>query len=253
MTGWEPAAGADRPMVADWISFHTYATSVPALQPVLESVVAPFVAGLSEHGALVRWFFIRYRDQNGPHVRLRVGGPLDLLADVQRHGLVELADVRVRLYAPEYDKFGGPGGVAAAERLFHAASEAALGCFGPDYWPLRIATAALHLTEVTDRLPRASRVAFLADSAAYWIGQVGLTSTAVDRLAVPFRRALNATLPVVRADARIRDSMQRYATTLREELPPTGTDLLAQHVHLMNNRLGLTLLEESLLFHAHGG
>ena len=249
MTAGDTTAGADRPVIADWLSFHTYAATVPALQPLLESVVTPFVTSLADHDPAIRWFFIRYRDQNGAHIRLRLGGPLDLLVDVQRRGLVELADVRIRLYSPEYDKFGGPVGVAAAERLFHAASVTALGCFGPDYWPLRLATAALHLTEVTGQLPSAARAAFLTDSAAYWTGQAGLASAAVDRLAVPFRRALSATLPTVRADNQIREGVQRYAASLRAALPPERTDLLAQHVHLMNNRLGLTLLEEGLLAH----
>jgi thiopeptide-type bacteriocin biosynthesis protein len=78
-----------------------------------------------------RWFFIRYQDSS-PHLRLRFhGAPPALAADLlstlhdwavelRRAGLA--ADLRLESYAPETDRYGGPGLLADAERVFHADS-----------------------------------------------------------------------------------------------------------------------------------
>ncbi|MFI6538712.1 lantibiotic dehydratase [Nonomuraea sp. NPDC050547] len=86
-------------------------------------------------GEVDRWFFIRYGDA-APHLRLRIHCPdLDGAAEVRRlaerhlramceHG--QAAHFLVDTYAPEFTRYGGPGLMPAAERLFCADSRAVL-------------------------------------------------------------------------------------------------------------------------------
>ena len=110
------------------------------------------------------WFYIRYFDEEGAHVRLRVKGAPDCCEPLRREltdlctrylgGLHSVApsdyypmvtapgfketverltgghnDVRLvkAIYEPEYHKFGGQNGMPIAERLFQASSEIACG------------------------------------------------------------------------------------------------------------------------------
>ncbi|WP_327156850.1 lantibiotic dehydratase [Streptomyces tubercidicus] len=79
-----------------------------------------------------RWFFLRYRDAHGAHLRLRFHAPPDVLAGEL---LPRLHDTTARLraagllgrvvcdtYDPEWERYGGPEAIAAAERVFHADS-----------------------------------------------------------------------------------------------------------------------------------
>jgi thiopeptide-type bacteriocin biosynthesis protein len=93
------------------------------------------VATAREHGA-DRWFFLRYTDTHGHHVRLRVHGDQArlwsrtavaigaLLAGWQRDGVV--GPHRVDQYDPEIERYGGGASLAAAEHVFQADSEAAV-------------------------------------------------------------------------------------------------------------------------------
>ncbi|GAA1852268.1 lantibiotic dehydratase [Asanoa iriomotensis] len=86
-------------------------------------------------GAPPRWFFIRYADP-GAHLRLRIwGSPTDLWSDslprlrdwvlgLREAGLV--SHLALDSYDPEVERYGGPPLVEAAERVFHADSEAVI-------------------------------------------------------------------------------------------------------------------------------
>ncbi len=83
-----------------------------------------------------RWFFLRYSDAGGPHLRLRFHAPATVLA---RELLPRLHQTAAALheggmtgrvvwdsYDPELERYGGPEAMAAAERVFHADSAAVL-------------------------------------------------------------------------------------------------------------------------------
>ena len=82
-----------------------------------------------------RWFFMRYFDP-GPHLRIRFHGPRDRLnRDVLplvhdwAAALCEAGFARtlqLDTYEPETYRYGGPEALAAAERAFHADSEAVM-------------------------------------------------------------------------------------------------------------------------------
>ncbi|MFG2718938.1 lantibiotic dehydratase [Streptomyces sp. NPDC048416] len=108
-----------------------------------------------------RWFFIRYRDP-APHLRIRIHGeapgpvaallPLlhDWAADLRGANLV--SGLRLDTYDAELERYGGEEAMAAAERVFHADSLAALagiealrGRTGPE----RDLLAAVNAADVT--------------------------------------------------------------------------------------------------------
>jgi thiopeptide-type bacteriocin biosynthesis protein len=126
-----------------------------AADAVVTGLLPPFLAEARALGA-ARWFFIRYSDESGPHLRLRLFGPGRCLDRLVRSG-AELRDhlgaltdrrppvaprlvhpgpllvtrggpvgVRPALYEPEVHKYGGLAGVERAEALFEFSSELAV-------------------------------------------------------------------------------------------------------------------------------
>ncbi|MFG2224534.1 lantibiotic dehydratase [Streptomyces sp. NPDC048644] len=83
-----------------------------------------------------RWFFLRYQDAEGPHLRLRFHAPPAVLArDLlpllhERAAALHTGGLTGRVvwdsYDPELERYGGPDAMAAAERVFHADSLAVL-------------------------------------------------------------------------------------------------------------------------------
>ncbi|MFG2209678.1 lantibiotic dehydratase [Streptomyces sp. NPDC048638] len=107
-----------------------------AQDDLLRDHVPELVALAGELGADC-WFFIRYTDEGGHHVRLRLHGADPrvlwgtlapeagaLLARWQEAGL--LRGHGVAQYDPETERYGGPAAQGAAERVFRYDSEAAL-------------------------------------------------------------------------------------------------------------------------------
>ncbi|MGH3871138.1 MAG: lantibiotic dehydratase [Pseudonocardiaceae bacterium] len=102
---------------------------------LLREQIPQLVAAAAEGGA-DRWFFIRYTDSDGHHVRLRLHGESDrlwsgvarttgaMLLDWQRQGLVSAH--QVDQYAPELERYGGTQAQQAAEELFERDSAAAV-------------------------------------------------------------------------------------------------------------------------------
>ncbi|MFC4057782.1 thiopeptide-type bacteriocin biosynthesis protein [Planomonospora corallina] len=139
----------------EWWFVRLYTGGFAASDLLVTEVLPPLVAEARAHGA-VRWFFIRYTDPSGPHLRVRVFGPRETvdrmhrsLARVQRHADAVLAEVVEEaawltsipmrrmlgdsgtglasgLYEPEYGKYGGPQGVELAERVFEFSSDLAI-------------------------------------------------------------------------------------------------------------------------------
>lgn len=86
-----------------------------------------------------RWFFTRYVEAN-PQLRIRFHGEADelnsrFLSDI--HAWAEariedglIGDLAICTYRPEIARYGGPDAIDAAERAFHADSNAALSLLG---------------------------------------------------------------------------------------------------------------------------
>ncbi|MEU8568901.1 lantibiotic dehydratase [Streptomyces pathocidini] len=109
--------------------------SARAQDDLLRDRVPDLVRLAAEKGA-DRWFFIRYTDEGGHHLRLRLHGRPEalwgavapvvggLLADWQRQGL--LRGHGMAQYDPESERYGGPGSQSLAEEVFRRDSEAAV-------------------------------------------------------------------------------------------------------------------------------
>jgi thiopeptide-type bacteriocin biosynthesis protein len=117
-----------------WLYAKLYTGPATADQ-VVRDVVRPVTAAALASGAADRWFFVRYGNPDW-HLRLRVHGrPARLHGEVlpalQAAAAPLLEDgrlwrVQLDTYEREVERYGGPDGVALAEQLFHADSEAAL-------------------------------------------------------------------------------------------------------------------------------
>ncbi|MEU1055433.1 lantibiotic dehydratase [Streptomyces sp. NPDC005876] len=119
----------------EWLYLKLYGAA-RTQDDLLRDHLPGLVALAAEHGA-DRWFFIRYTDEGGHHLRLRLHAARSedlwaraapavgaLLVRWQREGLVR--GHTVAQYDPETERYGGPEAGAAAERVFQHDSEAAL-------------------------------------------------------------------------------------------------------------------------------
>lgn len=118
----------------EWIFLKLYATA-GTQDDLLRQRVPDLVTTAREHGA-DRWFFLRYTDPDGHHLRLRLhGNPAVLWGSVagavgqvldhwQQAGLIRAH--RVDQYDPELERYGGAGLSDEVERVFAADSAAAL-------------------------------------------------------------------------------------------------------------------------------
>ncbi|MFI9722225.1 lantibiotic dehydratase [Streptomyces sp. NPDC052396] len=132
-----PAFGPARPHTtygpgSRWLYAKLYCA--PERQDALLTQRLPTLLGMLPE-AVDRWFFLRYRDP-APHLRLRFhGDPAALGAELlprlgQWHQQLERRGLCGRLvidgYEPEWERYGGPAAMAAAEAAFRADSRACL-------------------------------------------------------------------------------------------------------------------------------
>ena len=112
-----------------WLSIHFYPLETEnvfltrAVKPFLEQYIWP------QKGT--RAFFIRYDDEKGRHIRLRLRGEAAWMEETLRpalkgwfEGRGEWAEVA---YTPETARFGGETGMALAEEYFHVSTRVVLG------------------------------------------------------------------------------------------------------------------------------
>jgi len=198
-----PGALLDDDVFADqWWFVRIYTRGFDGGDPLIGDLLPPIIAEARARG-IRRWFYIRYLDEGGPHVRLRVLGRRPVLDHLQRvhHELeADLGDllsarpaehcfiapvdrrayegrsatgVRASIYEPEVAKYGGPVGLGLAEELFEFSSDLGLwacGRFGKGHD--RAGLAALLLADGVaalvdgphSRVPSRQRI----DADAYW-------------------------------------------------------------------------------------
>ncbi|HYE75359.1 MAG TPA: lantibiotic dehydratase, partial [Blastocatellia bacterium] len=185
----------------EWLYYKIYPAKFNQIDEVVRRIVG-LAHGLARlDGRLKRWFFLRFIDQYGPHIRLRMHGSAEF-CDVMREQLDGLiactlphigSSRRAPLipfdgealteperkpffmkatYEPEYEKYGGPVGVSIAEKLFEVSSELALRAVSmpqPDW-----VTLGLRMMKSTIKAVHAepeSQERFLKNYLWYWSGQ----------------------------------------------------------------------------------
>ncbi|KZM72691.1 thiopeptide-type bacteriocin biosynthesis protein [Nocardia terpenica] len=263
-----------------WLYYRIYVVGFDEVDDLLESHVRPAITSLRGRFPDLRWFFLRYVDSGGFHLRLRLATAaanidsceeyLDrrLTAALEEYDDAEpVRDLSVerrfvkRLYEPEYTKFGGPAGVAFAERLLQLGSEAVLSCVGARHRAARPLYGAAHTALMVQGLPSAQRVAFLHQYAWSWSGyapsrtwQTSEGQLSPHNAAARHRaRRLRDQIGLVLVDDRTRSALTGYAREFwdllrspeRALVPRSDYLLVFHHVHLTNNRLGVVPAEEA--------
>lgn len=170
------AAGLEsaRPVAPEWLFVRLYPAAQSSLDALATQVVAPVVRG-PDVGMAARWFWLRYVDHSGSHIRLRVLAAPSVvqrvLADVERRIPAGTA-VRLGVYEPELTTYGGEAGVAEAEHCFQVSSALCLAVLEqvPEGRSRLAVAAALMRIAVEASLPEPARAQFLRDCARYWRG-----------------------------------------------------------------------------------
>lgn len=258
-------------MDRDWLYYTLYPGDGALLDRVVREVVAPAVDHATTAGPPECWFFLRYTDDLGPHIRLRFGGR-PAVVDAIRQAVdpvlrVALHDVTLTVtggvtgcypafYEPEFDRYGGSVGVAEAEALFDTSSRTALALLtGADAAVTRRRALALALMgrAVRAALPPAEQPAFWERYEWHWSGGGRPTAAARrDRYRQQARTRAGAAAEQV---AEVTGSpatgglLDGYENALRalcgNTIPPERAAF--HHVHLTNNRLGIPPSEEGYL------
>lgn len=187
-----------------WLYYKLYPAKLDQLEDVVRRIVGPAKDAVRAAGGLRRWFFVRYIDREGAHVRMRFKVSPERGADASRAieeliarempavqslpvpPLFPLDDAAFQArelaphyaaaeYQPEYEKYGGSAGVEIAERLFEISSELALKVVssGQDLWPLRESLCLRMTRDLVRKFhPGAEAQAdFLRNYLWYWSGQ----------------------------------------------------------------------------------
>lgn len=240
-------AHADR-----WLYVKVYTARPEQLDDAIRAVVAPARDLARARAPRAAWFFLRFADARGPHVRLRFEVPVPA-RDGLLAGIRELAEralpgcgVEPARYEPELEKYAGVLGVRMAERRFQLSSDVVLEALSLEARRglSRIAAAHDHMRRLVWRTHpvRADRRRFLHAYAGYWQGPHSQEPSALDIPGSP-ADALDALSEAYEAGvARCERRERRYAQQL--ESPPT---LAFDYLHLHNNRLGLTATQEAAL------
>ena len=104
-----------------WRQLNLTCTDWRTAEQVAAASLGPLITGAHDAGALASWWFIR----KGDTWRIRIESPADGLTEHVTACLLRADGVRSvteTIYEPETTAFGGPAGMDAAHRLFHADS-----------------------------------------------------------------------------------------------------------------------------------
>ncbi|MFF7182080.1 lantibiotic dehydratase C-terminal domain-containing protein [Streptomyces sp. NPDC008121] len=263
----------------DWWYVRVYPGG-PRLMDAAARTVVPWLAAQAGRLGSEEWFFLRYWDATGHHLRLRLragSGAVDALDGAAREELTGLLDtleerpgdtegllpgalpagptargVTPALYAPELAKYGGPVGVAVAERVFRldSALHAELDLAG---LPRRFERAAyaVHLARaLTARvLTEEERDVFWVRHRTRWGWQLRMAADG-EQLR-PLLRGVSAGVREQGVPApAVRERVEAHADALAGlvlRAPGSRDHQLLHHLHMVMNRLGFPPGEEAAL------
>lgn len=278
-----------------WLFYTLLPGGLERMDHAVDDLLRPAAQAIRATPGCDRWFYIRYYDDRGAHLRLRAHTArrddadglqrrLDALlcerlpavareAPQPRRPLLPTPPAHVMssatgvgfeqsIYEPEWEKYGDAPGVAVAEELFEASSDIALEL--SDAGMGSGARAALSLAlmgAVTDAgVQPQRRAGFWHDYAAYWTTGAGAQPTSpaarfLGRAAERVAPLLAPASAALAADAASQGSIASYASAATSMLAAARERAVARsaehlcfhHVHMTNNRLGMTLVEEALL------
>ncbi|MEV6978354.1 thiopeptide-type bacteriocin biosynthesis protein [Kitasatospora sp. NPDC093806] len=257
----------------------------PDLMDEAARVLVPWLAARAADESATAWFFTRYWDMSGHHLRLRLACPPDgadrvhdrlpeltgllrTLADPAAtdrivpgsvpQGLPLVRQVRCDLYAPELAKYGGTAGVRRAEELFTASTRLYADQRIDALEPLfaRAALAVRYMDSVTRAaLPdEGTRTAFWTAHRRQWGRQLAVAAPDQGERRRLLVRAAGGTAAAV-PDGRRLEAVRAHVDTVVRTLDGAENDgnpvprpvLLLHYLHMDLNRWGFVPAEESLL------
>jgi hypothetical protein len=268
-----------------------YKLCVGSIYHGLDWLIVDTLPRVLERVPVEHWFFLRYLDEDGLHLRVRLrldqAHTRQVKEELQRamralpmipasdyvpllsnpnlsfEAGAEVGDVALReaRYEPEYERFGGPAGVSVAERFFELSSELALRALQAETLGgesrKTLATSFMHALLAEDPAP----AEYLRAYRSYWGYDAAFTESVSTRFAAKAEALIADAVELVpRAlDAGSQQLLARWRegyARLRREYAALGHDLHTRPVpqslcfnfmHLMNNRLGFSKLEEMYL------
>lgn len=253
-----------------WLSFHLQPLEnqdvflVRALRPFLQQYIWP------QRGA--RAFFLRYQDENGPQLRIRLNGDEAWINDTLRpawegwmQGRGEWLEVP---YLPETERFGGENALALAEEHFHLNTRVVLDRLAREQFTYGDAMFdALRMNAITAHaagLAREAAARYFEQLAAQWLPlffgddkeQLDAIKDGFEKNFAPQQDDLRQVMTELwkALDKESFDKQQpewaRWALGNRMILPNLGDQLdraLPSLLHLGNNRLGINNQDEVYL------
>lgn len=245
---------------------------------VISRVIQPVMTQNCQPGT---WHYLRYFDERGPHVRVRLftedaseekalldtitaglearlrstldsSGPGDYRAtSVYAERNLQLpstrdAGVRICLYEPEMQKYGGAGALRAAERIWNTSTREALHHLDPAWTP-------------TSRLAHAAADAYLATRhffahdfeaiRSFWTVYARFWSGGdQNRLAaLPEDATLHDLLPELEERTETPATLRSSWPAQLAQMCESEATMLNHQLHLHNNRLGVSPGDEAAL------
>lgn len=111
-----------------WLSIHFYPLETQDV--FLARAVKPFLEHYIWPQKTNRAFFIRYQDEKGPHIRLRMRGEADWVENTLKEAFAgwfrDRGEWQEVPYVPEPERFGGGEALAWAEEHFHVSTHVTL-------------------------------------------------------------------------------------------------------------------------------
>lgn len=266
---------------SNWVSYHLFPKEPQ--DKFLVTAVGPFLAHFIWANKGTRAFFIRYADESGPHIRLRMKGEADwlkkqVIPKFEKH-FKKKGDFKAVPYVPEPEKFGGAEALAWCEEHFHISSRVVLDRLSRDKYEygdalfdaLKLHTSAGFAAGFT----RQSATTYFDKLANNWIGN--FFSAAEDALtSEALRDAVRSDFEATLAPqfSFMQDALKQFRLALEESQHDPkqpewlrwlrGNELifkglgkkldtaLPHLLHLTNNRLGINNQDEAYLMYVLG-
>ncbi|MFD9718888.1 lantibiotic dehydratase C-terminal domain-containing protein [Streptomyces sp. NPDC059076] len=277
---------ADGVRETDWWYVRAYPGDQDSMDDATR-VLIPWLAARAAEEDAPAWFFTRYWDMSGHHLRLRLTcsadgidrihdrlpelvvllNSLDRPAPAERlvpgsvpQGLPRVKLARTCLYAPELAKYGGAQGVSRAEQLFTAScrwyDDQRIGALPPLYERAALAVSYMRAL-VGAALPESqARKGFWTAHRRQWGRQLRMAAPVQDELRGLLSRAAKGVGQAsLRLGEPLRESVTTQVETVVRTLDAAALDnnpvrrevLLLNYLHMDLNRWGFVPAEESLL------
>lgn len=247
-----------------WSSWHLYGVGPGDYLHVVSTVIPAVVRQLSARSLIDGFFFIRYADAGGHHVRLRLRAPegaFDTIEPVARvvEGAAEALGLTALLqpFELEVERYGGMAYLPLSLELFCLSSLAVLDwceCHAAEPRSRQLPEVMRLLVSQAAALARdLNELALLLDYFAGWREQMEASvqkgdrvfENQAERLVSLLRLNLDATLSGTVSQAAMIKGARALSAAVRGLPAARRNEVLLSQMHMTANRLGLHTPEES--------